>query len=183
MQPDLIAGDSLNYETIIAAYPPSAGWTAVLRLVPAAAGGVPIKITATANAAADRYVWQVGPNTTANWPAGAYAWAIWVEKAGERYTQQRGRLLVAANPDILAVGTDTRSQAQRSLDSINALLEGRAADAQLSYKINGRELERYPLQDLLRMKAHFESAVASEQRAAGLSDPRGTSRRILVRMR
>lgn len=183
MQPDLIAGDSLSYETDIHAYPPSQGWTAVLRLVPAAAGATPIKITATANPAADRFVWQVGPSTTANWAPGSYAWSIWVEKTGERYTQQSGRLMVAADPNTLAAGTDTRSQAQRSLDAINAMLESRASDAQLRYKIMGRELERYPLQDVLRLKAHFESAVAGEQRAAGLADPRGTSRSILVRMR
>lgn len=183
MQPDLIAGDSLNYETTIAAYPPSAGWSAVLRLVPAAAGGTAIKFTATVNAAANLYVWQVGPTTTASWLVGAYAWAIWVEKAGERYTQQRGRLLVAANPDTLAAGTDMRSQAERGLDNINALLESRASDAQLRYKINGRELERYALQDLLRLKTMYENAVASEARAAGLEDPRGSIRRILMRIR
>lgn len=183
MQPDLIAGDSLHYETIIPAYPPSAGWAAVLRLVPAAAGASAIKINATAGPSGDRFVWQVGPSTTAVWTPGSYAWSIWVEKPGERYTQQSGRLFVTADPNTLAAGADTRSQAQRSLDNINAMLESRASDAQLSYQINGRELKRYPLQDLLRLKQHFEAAVASELRAAGLADPRGTARRILVRVR
>jgi hypothetical protein len=181
MQPDLTAGDSLNYETDIPLYPPSQGWTAVLRLVPAQVGGAAVKIPATTSPTGDRFLWQVSPAVTSLWVAGSYAWAIWVEKAGERYTQQRGRLLVTADPDTLAVGTDTRSQAQRSLDAINAMLENRASDAQLRYKINGRELERYPLQDVLRLKAHFEAAVATENRAAGLADSRGGLRRILIR--
>lgn len=182
-QQDLIAGDTLNFETDIPDYPPSDGWTAKIRLVPEFAGGTAVTITASTSTEADRYAFQSGPGVTAAWVAGSYAWSIWVEKAGERYTRQQGRLLVKPDPSVVAAGTDTRSQAERSLDNINALLESRASDAQLRYRINGRELERYPLQDLLRLKQHFEVAVASEHRAAGLADPRGTVRKILVRTR
>lgn len=182
-QQDLIAGDTLNFETDVPDYPPSAGWAAKVRLVPEFAGGTAVTIAASTSATADRYAFQVGPVVTAAWLAGSYSWSIWVEKAGERYTRQQGRLVVKPDPSAVAAGTDARSQAERSLDSINALLENRASDAQLRYRINGRELERYPLQDLLRLKQHFETAVANERRAAGLADPRGTVRRILCRVR
>jgi hypothetical protein len=182
MQTDLVAGDSLNYETQIVDYPPSAGWTAKLRMAPIGAGA-PVSVTANAVAETDSYRWQVGPGVTGAWSPGVYGWAIWVERAGERYTQQMGRLTVTQDPATASAGIESRSQAERSLDAINALLEGRAATAQLRYKINGRELESYPLKDLLLLKSHFEAAVANERRAQGLSDPRGGARRILVRMR
>jgi hypothetical protein len=183
MQEQLIAGDSLNYETDIPDYPPSAGWTAVLRLVPEQAGAAAIKITATTSPTADRYAWQIGPAETAAWTPCGYSWAIWVQKAGARITRQTGRLVVRTDPDQLAPGTDGRSQAEVGLDAINALLLGRASTAQLRYKINGRELESYPLPDLMRLQKFYENQVAAEARARGLADPRGSARRILVRVR
>lgn len=180
MQQELVAGDALNYATSIPAYPPSEGWVARLRMVPRS-GGAAIAVQATADAE-DRHAWALPKSTTAAWVAGLYSWAIWVEKGTERYTLQNGQITIKPDPETMASGTDGRSQAERSLDAINAFLEGRASDAQLRYKINGRELERYPLQDALRLRAHFERQVADERRAAGLSDGRGTVRRILVRM-
>jgi len=183
MQQELVAGDTLNFETDIADYPPSAGWSGVLRLVPEFAGAAAIVINATVSAQGDYYAWQVPPASTAGWAPGKYSWSIWVQKATERYTRQSGRIVVRINPADIAPGTDMRSQAERGLDAINALLESRASDAQLRYKINGRELERYALQDLLRLKTMYENAVASEARAAGLQDPRGSIRKILTRIR
>ncbi len=180
MQQELIAGDALNYSTSIPAYPPSAGWVAKLRLVPRA-GGSAILVQAAA-AASDAHAWSLAKTTTAAWLPGVYSWHIWVEKGSERYTLQSGQITIRPDPESLPGGADTRSQAERSLDAINAFLEGRASDAQLRYKINGRELERYPLQEVLRLRAFFESQVGQERRAAGLSDGRGTVRRIMVRM-
>jgi len=182
MQTDLVAGDTLNYATSIPAYPPSAGWTAKLRLAPRVSGAA-TTITATTTTGSDTFTWLVGSGTTAAWVAGAYSWSVWVEKAAERYTMQHGQFTVLPDPATLAAGTDTRSQAERSLDAINAFLEGRASDAQLRYKINGRELERYPLQDVLRLKQHFETAIAGERVAKGLQGPRGGVQRILMRTR
>ena len=51
----------------------------------------------------------------------------------------------------------------------------------LRYKINGRELETYPLADLLLLERRFKAEVDGERIAAGLQ-PRGGVKRILVRM-
>lgn len=181
MQSELAAGDTFNYVQDIAAYPPSAGWTAKLRFTPRSSRRPATTLTATATVGADTFTWLASAAVTAVWDAGEYSWAVWVEKAGQRYTALTGQITVLPDPSALVPGTDTRSQAARSLDAINAFLEGRASDAQLRYKINGRELERYPLQDVLRLKQHFESAVAGERLAKGLAGPRGGVQRILMR--
>lgn len=181
MQEELVAGDTLNYAATIPQYPTTDGWTTKLRLVPRV-GGAAVTVTAVVDPDAGTYVFQVPASTTASWISGAYAWSVWVEKGGERYTVQSGQLTVQADPSALAAGTDTRSQAERSLEAINGMLEGRATDATQRYMINGRELWRYTMAEILRLKQHLEMAVAGERRAAGLDDSRGTVRRILVRM-
>lgn len=185
MQPDLISGDSLNYETTITAYPPSAGWSAVLRLVPAAAGGTPIKITAAVNAASDRYVWQVGPAVTALWVAGSYAWSIWVEKTGERYTQQSGRLVVKPDPNAVVAGAEMRTQGQRVLDALRNAWEAYATGGQFAvgeYTINGRMMKYRTPAELRALINIAERDVQAEEAAAKLAMGLSPRKRFVVRM-
>lgn len=180
MQTDLIAGDTLNFETTVADYPPSAGWTARIRLVPRA-GGVPIVITGTTAVSGDRYAFQVGPVVTATWPAGVYGWAIWVEKASERYTQESGQLTVKPDPATMAAGTDTRSLAQRALDDARAALAAWTPTTR-KYSIGGRQMEFNSVAEILQLISHWQIDVKremeAERMAAGLPSRRKVSVRI-----
>lgn len=180
MQQDLIAGDSLNFLTAGGDYPASAGWVLIYYLTPRSAGS---NITITATAEGDDHRVAVAGSTTANWTPGAYGWAARVERAGERYTLERGQITIAANPATLTAGTDTRSVAEIALENVQAFLRGQATAGVLRYKINGREIERYSMADLIVLEGKLQAEVAAARRAAGLDDQRGTVRRILVRMR
>jgi hypothetical protein len=181
MQSTLVAGDSVNYLAEVADYAPADGWSLRYRLAPRDGGQAPIDIAATA--IGDRFAVQVGPDVTADWAPGEYAWASWVEREGERYSIARGQLTIAPDPATLTAGADTRSGAELGLKAIEDTLAGRASDATLRYKINGRELERYSIPELLKLRDFYARQVAQERRAAGLQDSTGTIRRILVRMR
>jgi hypothetical protein len=180
MQPTLVAGDTLNHAIRVATYTPEDGWALKFRLVPRFPTGTAISITALA----DGGQWNVQAHApiTSAWLPGEYNWAAWVEKAQEKYTVETGILTVLPDPRTASVGTDTRSATERAFDAVNAMLQGRATDGVQSYTINGRQLSRYSMADLLKLRDRLRVDLARERRAAGLQDHTGTARRIFVRI-
>lgn len=183
MQPQITAGDTLNFEVPVSGYASADGWALKFRLVPRASGGAPIEFTTIAGTDGAAHLVQVGASTTAAWAPGVYSWTSWVERPGERYSVSRGQVSVLPDPASQTGGYDARSQAEIALEAVNAVLQGRATDAVARYRINGREVERYSIPDLQRLRSLLEADVARERRAAGLADRTGTVQRILVRMR
>ena len=166
-QTTLTAGDTLTYLTTIAGYPASAGWVLKYRLVPRVSGTAQ---TLTSTASGDDHRITVAASTTASWTAGEYGWTSWVENGSEVYSVETGQLTVAPDPRTMAVGTDTRSHAERMLDAIKATLEGRATDAHLEIEINGRRLRYLPPADLLVLRDRYAWEVRAQRAAiAGTS--------------
>lgn len=167
MQDTLIAGDTLNYQATAPAYPPSAGWVLRVRFTPRAVGvGSGVAYTANATAAGDLFTVQVAASVTATWAAGRYGWASWVERAGERYTLASGQLLVQADPATAAVGADSRSHAERVLDAVEAVIEGRATAAQSELQIGQRALKFIPMAELLAVRDRYRWEVRNQHAAA-----------------
>lgn len=180
----LIAGDSLDFVTAVAAYPASDGWTLSYRLVPrfATPTQAPITLTATTYQVSDYRV-QETPATSAAWAAGAYGWASYVSKSGQRITlEQAGELTIAPDPGAIVQGIDTRSDAQIGLDNVRAVLRGRASDGVLSYTINGRSLQRYGVAELLLLESKLAADVSRETRAAALAAGRYDPRKVYARV-
>lgn len=177
MQQQLTAGDTLNYQASAPLYPAHEGWTLKLRLVPRAVGGGAIVLTATNDGT--RYLVQALAAETAQWAAGEYAWAAWVEKAGERYTVESGQITVLPDPAQIAVGTDTRSAARRALDDARAALQSWNPLVR-RYRIGDREREFNTIADLIRFITYLEQQVAVEDRLAGRTEKVG--RRIFSRI-
>lgn len=63
----------------------------------------------------------------------------------------------------LAIG-DLRTQARQALDAINSMLAGQANEGVRRYRINNRELERYTVDELLKLRSHFAAEVQKENR-------------------
>lgn len=175
MRNEIIAGDTLDFETQVPKYPADDGngWTLKYRLIPRAAGPAVISFDAPQSAVnTDRYRAQVGKNTTKNWTPANYTWVSYVENSGERYSVDTGEVVIRA--DLGAVGTtvhDIRTHARKCLDAVEAVLENRATLDQEEFTINSRSLRRTPIPDLLVLKKHYRAEVAAEEakeaRAAG----------------
>jgi len=166
----IIPGDTVKWTRTLADYPASAGWALSYELLNAMHR---YEIPATADGKAFRVV--VSAQTTQSYAPGAYDWRARVTNADEVYTVASGRLTVA--PSFGAAG-DVRSHARRTLDAIEAVLEGRATSATAEYEINGRRLKYIPLNELHAMRTKYQREVAAEE---GKSGPRGVSGRIMVR--
>ncbi len=183
MRPVLHAGDTLSLTVTLADYPAGAGWTLSYRLTPRAAG-TPYSFNATASG--DDHVVSVPAATTAAWVPGDYTCSAWVTHTdGRRATveSEGGQVVVRPDPATLGAGTDTRSDAERNLAAVKALLAGKATDGVASYQIAGRQLASYSLTELLKLRRQLELEVDAERLAAGLRPQYGGGgiRRILVR--
>lgn len=177
MQQDkLYAGDSLNFATETPGYSAADGWVLYYRLVPVSGAASAITLSSTAEGSSHRI--QATAVTTAAWSAGDYAWSSWVQLAGETYTVQQGRLTVVDNPRTVAAGTDLRSHAERVLESIEAVIENRATQAQSEYQVAGRQLKYTPLSDLLALRDKYRWEVKRDRAAAR----GGLSNRVQVRL-
>ena len=118
-EPDLIvAGDTAKWLRSLDDYPASGSWVLSYTLVSAAQ-----RYTFSATASGADHLVTVAATTTATWVAGTYTWRAQVSKAGEVYTVGTGSLTVRPS---FATATDGRSHARRTLEAIEAVIEGRA---------------------------------------------------------
>jgi hypothetical protein len=174
----ITAGDTAIWRKTLADYPASQGWTLSYALV--RAGAAPIIVTSAAEG--DDHVVTITSATSANWSAVNHDWQSYVTKAAERYTIARGRLSVLPNfAAVGGAGLDARSQARKTLEAINATLEGRASSSTQEYQIAGRALKYIPIPELLQLKSHYETMVRSEDAAANMANGLGGGGRIYVR--
>lgn len=180
MQTTLYAGETLSYRASVSGYPATDGWALTL-VLGRRTGGAPITIASTPDG--DAHLIQASATTTAAWAPAAYGWELWAAKGAERYRVEHGQLTVAPSLLGAAAGLDTRSDAERALDAVTALLAGKAAEGTEFLRVAGRELRSYPLLDLIRLQAKLRTEVNAERMAAGLQPLPGTGvRPILVRM-
>lgn len=173
-EPDLIvAGDTAKWLRSLDEYPASGSWVLAYTLVSAAQ-----RYAFSATASGDDHLVTVPAGTTATWVAGTYTWRAQVSKAGEVYTVGTGSLTVKPS---FATATDGRSHARRTLEAIEAVIEGRATSEVSYYMIGGRQLRYIEPAQLLTLRDRYRAEVAREdaaQRAAsGLPD----KRRVFVR--
>ena len=172
----LTAGDRWRWRdaAALAKYPPADGWALKYRLHNSAA-----TIDLTAAVVDGQYEIDASPSTTAAYAAGEYEWSCWVEKAGERYALATGRVQVL--PDPATATGDIRTHAEKVLEAIRAVIEGRASKDQESYSIAGRSLSRTPLDDLLQLESRYVRRVAEERAKREQAAGRGGGKTISVR--
>ena len=193
----LYAGDTLEFTTTVADYPPSDGWTLRYRFVARFASPSQAPVEFDAAAAGDDYTVLQGPDVTAGWAPGAYGWFRWVYKSGARVTlddlDSRGQLEILQNPATALQGFDNRTTAQRTLDDLKAAFAAASARASVQgsagvpveYRIGDR-IVKYDnldvaLSGLIKAINRAELDVAREQNEARMARGLKTNRLIGTR--
>ena len=161
LPPTLTAGDTWRWysDVLSREHPPADGWSVQWHLV-----GATETHTFAASDDGGRWLVEVPAATTANIAPGLYEARAVATNGVERITWYGGRVEVAPDPTT-ATATDPRSHAEKVLEAIRAVIEGRATKDQESYSINGRSLSRTPLSDLLELEREYARRVARERRA------------------
>lgn len=180
------AGDTLEFGFNVPQFPPADGWTLKLRLTPrfTSPTQAPILLTAASNAAIDGtgydYVIQVAAGTTADWKAGAYGWASWVEKEGARQvlegSQFSGETTALPDPATAAAGADTRSQACKALDDALAAMAAWTPTYR-EHTIGDRTVKFNSMDDVRALVTFWQARVDAET-AAQRGRPSGPLGRV-----
>jgi hypothetical protein len=127
----------------------------------------PITVNSVAYGVDHRFLLSGG---SVSWPAGVYNWVLRTDGAGVVQTVQTGVITIKANPATITATTDTRTHARRTLDLIQAAIEGRVPDGVDSYSVDGRSITSIPLRELFALRDKYAAIVASEEaKAAGKS--------------
>jgi len=174
----IVAGDSASWTKNLPQYLPANGWVLSYAIV---RDGIRLSVTGTNNGDGTHLV-TLAAATTAAWTPGQYAWQAYVTKSAtsERYTVAAGQIKVEANFATGAV--DGRSHVQRTLDALEATLEGRASSDQLAYSIGGRSISKMSPEQLLTWRDKYKAELAAEEKAQKIAAGMGAAGTIRVRM-
>lgn len=175
----LVAGDLVQWRrTDLEAYP---GATFALSYVfrPAAGGETTIDVTATVSGT--EYRVALTSVVTAAMAPGRWYWSAYLTRLSDSQRVQidDGETVVEANRAVDP--SDTRSHARRSLDAIEAVIEGRASDAVQSYTIGGRQINKMSADDLITWRNYYRAEVAAENDAARRANGQPSKNTIQVR--
>jgi len=123
---------------------------------------------------------------TNTYAPGDYWWFSYVEKGAERFDYKSGRITIKADPVAATAAFDGRTNAQKMITAIEAMMQGTASREEQSYTINapgggGRSLSFFPREDLIKFLQFFQRAREAEVAAENAAAGRGTGRRILTR--
>lgn len=153
----LHAGDSASWVADFPNYPASEGWS--LKYSLSSASNV---YTLTASPLGDDFEVSIASSVSSTFAPGLYTLIGYVEKGDERHTVTEDRFEVLPN---ITEAHDRRSQAERTLQAIRDLLEGKASDDQQMIQYAGRTLSRYTFEQLIAIESRLARRVAREKQA------------------
>ena len=175
----IVAGDTVVWRRSFSTFRASAGWSLSysIRGIPGAAADV------VSAALGDDHEMTVAAATTRDWKDGKYSMQGYATLAatGERHCIFNGYLFVQPNLALLPAEQDLRSHAQKCVDAIEAVLEGRATSDILESDIEGTKLNRIPVKDLMLFRDRYLAEIQSLDRQARARAGKATGRNVLVR--
>lgn len=175
----ITAGDSAKWPFEDSNYP-ATEWRAYCVLF-----GSSNRYAMQADGADSGYEFNLTSTYTASWVAGRYDWSLYVVNktdTEQRYTLATGKVLIKPNPDGVA---DNRTHAERMLEAIEAVIEGKATKAQLDTlraRHNEREWESNP-ELLMKWRKLYQDEVTQQRNLEAMQAGGGINRaaRILAR--
>lgn len=141
-----------------------------------------LELTATANGSG----WQttITSAQSATLTPGQFYWQAVAIKGTDRVTLGSGQIKIAANLAFSGdVGAyDGRSDAEKTLDAINAEIKGRVeGGATVEYTIGNRSLKKESMTGLIALQSRYKTIVARERQAQSIAQGLGNPRAMYVR--
>lgn len=172
----IISGDLMQWTKSLSGYLPTE-YTLTYALVK---DGTLIEITATDNGDGSFLVSEL-PATTAAYSVGIYKWQAYASKTGERCTVDSGTMEVEANFASQSTGYDDRSHVKKTLDALEALIEGRSTTDSSGYSIAGRSITKMEIEDLITWRDKYKYYYSQEIAAENIANGKASGKKILVR--
>lgn len=157
---DFAIGESLSWKKTYSDYPADDGWTLNYYF-----RGVGEGFDVEADAEGSSFIVTVPKTLTENMSVGRYSFQAFVAKGDEVIEVDAGEVSVFPSLSALTPSTsyDGRSQNEKILEAIDAALEGKATKDQLDYSIGDRQLRRYDINEMLKMRQTFQKLVNEEK--------------------
>jgi hypothetical protein len=168
---ELIAGDSWIFSRDYSDFPRPT-WTAIAYFEKA---DETFNVASTASSTAQLFT--ITAATSATYSAGRYRVRIRVTDGSSTLTAESAWVVVQLDP-AQAGNQDPRSWARRTLDAVEAFLEGNASTAQASMSIAGRSISRWSLSELMQLRGQLRGEARSEEQGSEA----GLGRDIRVRL-
>jgi|TARA_R100000081_G_scaffold89678_2_gene63076 hypothetical protein len=182
-EPDvLVVGDRWVWRRpdLVADYP-TADYALTYEFHEDSGGGGSHKFTITATETTTDYLVEIASATTAAYTAGEYNWYAFITRSSDsqRIAIDEGHTKLELN--FANTNADNRSHAKKVLDAIQATIEGRASQDQMSYSIAGRSLSRMSIDDLLKFRDRYRAEYNREIKKLRIKNKQDTGNTIKVR--
>lgn len=116
------------------------------------------------------WTFEAAAAATEQWTPGTYWYVLRVVTASETRDVANGQIEFLPDFASLPTGYDGRSDNEKALEAIDAVIANRASMDQQRYTIGDRELWRTPMNDLLLLQASYRVKVRRERaRAKGIN--------------
>lgn len=138
-------------------------------------------ITASESSDPNEYRVEVASATSAGYTKGLYYWSAYITRSSdsERIQIYNGRTEIKANRAVLA--EDPRTEAQKNLDAIEAVINNRASIDQQAMSIAGRSLTRMSPEELYGWRNRFKQQVHQELVKQRIANGQSTGNTVKVR--
>lgn len=170
------AGDSLSWTRSFSDYQPIDGWSLLYCFRGKGLSVLDVPSVTTAN----NHLISISTVQSALLLPGTYSVAGYAVNAGQRVQIFTGQIVVTPNVQTMDASSDARTQNRRTLDNINAVIEGRASSTILKSDVEGTRLERIPHKDLLDLQALYQVKVRNEEITLLQSQGRPTGRTVFI---
>jgi hypothetical protein len=171
------AGDTIKWRKSLANYPVSEGWELSYKLINASN-----EYDITAGTDGDTYLVNEPAVTTAGYAAGDYNLVSQVTLGDDRYTLGQTTIKVLPNLAAQSSGLDTRSNAKKMLDLLDAAMLAKGSQAWTeSYSIAGRDIKFRNLDEFMNMRSRLQREVKSEENADRIAQGLKPKNKIQVR--
>ncbi len=182
-EPDLlVVGDRWTWRRpdLVPDYP-TADYALTYEFHQDSGGGGSHKFTITATETTDDYIVEIASATTASYTAGEYNWYAFITRSSDsqRIAIDEGHTKLEL--DFANTNADNRSHAKKVLDAIQAVLENRASQDQMSYSIAGRSLSRMSIDDLMRFRDRYRAEYNREIKLKRIKNEQDTGNTIKAR--
>lgn len=168
---DLVVGDywAWKREDLATDYPTSA-YSLSYRFHCDSGGGGSHQFTINAVEADGIYYIEVPSTTTDNYSPHDYIWGAYITRTSDSSRVQVGEGKITILPNLADTNADLRSHAKKVLDSLEAVIEGRATIDQSSMSIAGRSLSRMSVDELLTFRNRYKSEYLQEVKLSRLKN-------------
>lgn len=162
---EIVVGDFLQWKRsdIAQDYPTSSGYTAEYVARITGGGSSEIKIPQAAGSTDDYYLFIVTSATSSSFLVGKYHWQLEITQ-----TSSQNRIVVdigdfEAIPDMDNNQADPRIHAEKMLDKIESLLQGKADSDVASYSIAGRSLTKLSFNELIEARDYYRREITQHE--------------------